>query len=83
MLPPSTGLPWTRTIGIAAAFLGQKGYRQEDILAVQNMIRCTGVDALLSEIRFQSELERTVGFALGTDHPRVDWSPRPQQDPPT
>ena len=33
---------------------------------VQNMIRCTGVNANLSLIPFQSEMEKTVGFALGT-----------------
>ena len=38
----------------------------EDILAVQNMIRCTGVNVKLDTIQFQDELERIVGFALGT-----------------
>jgi hypothetical protein len=38
----------------------------EDILAVQNMIRCTGVNVKLDTIPFQDELERIVGFALGT-----------------
>jgi hypothetical protein len=30
------------------------------------MIRCTGVDAVLDEIPFQSELEKITGFALGS-----------------
>ena len=30
------------------------------------MIRCTGVNANLALIPFQSEIEKTVGFALGT-----------------
>ena len=55
-----------RSADFAASFLGGKGYDPGDIQAVQNMIRCTGVDALLSEIRFQSELEKIAGFALGT-----------------
>jgi hypothetical protein len=55
-----------RSADFAASFLGEKGYDPGDILAVQNMIRCTGVDALLSEIRFQSELEKIAGYALGT-----------------
>ena len=38
----------------------------EDILAVQNMIRCTGVNVKLDSIQFQDELERITGFALGT-----------------
>jgi hypothetical protein len=38
----------------------------KEILAVQNMIRCTGVNAKLDTIEFQDPLERLVGFALGT-----------------
>jgi hypothetical protein len=55
-----------RSAEFAARLLGEKGYSTEDIKAVQNMIRCTGVDAELSSIVFQSELERMVGHALGT-----------------
>ena len=40
----------------------------EDILAVQNMIRCTGVNVKLDTIQFQDELERITGFSLGTSH---------------
>ncbi|HEY3862334.1 MAG TPA: hypothetical protein VGO59_10635 [Verrucomicrobiae bacterium] len=38
----------------------------EEILAVQNMIRCTGVNVKLETVKFQDDLERVVGFALGT-----------------
>ncbi|MDE3066176.1 MAG: hypothetical protein KGJ60_01350 [Verrucomicrobiota bacterium] len=55
-----------RSAAFAAQLLGQKGSDQHDIIAVQNMIRCTGVDALLSTIPFQDDLERTAGRALGT-----------------
>jgi hypothetical protein len=55
-----------RSADFAAALLRQKGFPGEEIRAVQNMIRCTGVNANLNSIPFQSELERRVGFALGT-----------------
>lgn len=55
-----------RSAEFAARLLAEKGYAAPDILAVQNMIRCTGVEAVLSGIRFQNELERLVGHALGT-----------------
>jgi len=55
-----------RGVEFAARALGDKGYGPADIRAVQNMIRCTGVDAALSVIPFQSEMERIVGHALGT-----------------
>jgi len=55
-----------RSTEFAAHLLGEAGYPPADILAVQNMIRCTGVDATLSRIQFQDEMEKTVGLALGT-----------------
>jgi hypothetical protein len=55
-----------RSAEFAAQLLAQKGCAAQDIQSVQNMIRCTGVDADLARIAFQSELERTVGFALAT-----------------
>ena len=55
-----------RSAEFAAELLGKKGFGANEIKAVQNMIRCTGVDARLSEIPFQSDLEKVVGFALGT-----------------
>jgi hypothetical protein len=56
----------TRSTDFAAKLLGEKGYDARDIQAVQNMIRCTGVDATLTVIPFQDELEKIVGYALGT-----------------
>ena len=55
-----------RSAEFAAELLRAKDYSPEDIKAVQNMIHCTGVDAALSVIPFQDELEKTVGHALGT-----------------
>ena len=56
----------TRSVQFAGEFLEEKGLGVKDILSVQNMIRCTGVNVDLSRIPFQNELEQTVGFALGT-----------------
>ena len=50
----------------AAKFYAAQGYSAGDISAVQSMIRCTGVNADLNAIPFASELERVVGYALGT-----------------
>lgn len=55
-----------RSAQFAAQLLQTKGLPTTDITAVQNMIRCTGVDVDLPAIPFQSQLERVVGFALGT-----------------
>jgi len=55
-----------RSVVFAGLFLEQKGYAPAEVLAVQNMIRCTGVNADLQSIPFQSELEKTLGFALAT-----------------
>jgi hypothetical protein len=61
-----TAIHVMRSAQFAGEFLGQKAFTKTDITAVQNMIRCTGVDADLSAIPFQSELERIVGHSLGT-----------------
>jgi hypothetical protein len=55
-----------RSAQFAAELLAEKGFGAADIRAVQNMIRCTGVDAHPRDIPFQSELEKTVGGALAT-----------------
>lgn len=55
-----------RSAEFAAVLLRNNGFKPEEIKAVQNMIRCTGVNANLAAIPFQSEIERRVGFALGT-----------------
>ncbi len=55
-----------RSAEFAAQLLTEKGFAAHDVKAVQNMIHCTGVDATLNVIPFQDELEKVVGFALGT-----------------
>lgn len=56
----------SRSGDFAARFLAEKGFSGQEISAVRNMIRCTGVNADLASIPFQSELERRMGFALAT-----------------
>jgi hypothetical protein len=55
-----------RSVEFAQIFLSEKGFSTEDIHAVQNMIRCTGVNVDLNTIPFASECEKVTGFALGT-----------------
>ena len=55
-----------RSVQFAEQFLEEKGFNVDEILAVQHMIRCTGVNVNLTRIPFQSEIEKIVGFALGT-----------------
>ncbi len=55
-----------RSAEFAAQLLSEKGFSPADIAAVQSMIRCTGVDAVLSKISFPGEEEKMVGQALGT-----------------
>lgn len=56
----------TRSAEFAANFLTLQGVCPSEIKSVQNMIHCTGVDAVLKDLPFQEELERVVGFVLGT-----------------
>jgi hypothetical protein len=55
-----------RSIEFAGEFMRGQGLPKEEIQAVQNMIRCTGVNVKLESIQFQDEMERTAGYALGT-----------------
>jgi hypothetical protein len=55
-----------RSIEFAGELMLGHDFPVEEILAVQNMIRCTGVNVKLESVKFQDPLERTVGFALGT-----------------
>jgi hypothetical protein len=55
-----------RSVAFAKAFLEPKDFADTELLAVQNMINCTGINTDLNAIRFQNELERTIGYALGT-----------------
>lgn len=68
---PGTGAKYTathvlRSVEFAAQLLKEKNFPEIDIRAVQNMIRCTGIDAFLESISFESDAERVAGFALGT-----------------
>lgn len=54
-----------RSLEFAHQLLTAKNFPAADIRAVQNMIRCTGVDAHLDSISFADEAERIVGYALG------------------
>ncbi|MGH7940211.1 MAG: hypothetical protein ACREFR_03975 [Limisphaerales bacterium] len=60
-----TAIHVNRSMEFAAMLLAKMKFSGEDIWAVQNMIRCTGVDARLSAIPFQSEIEEITGLALG------------------
>jgi hypothetical protein len=55
-----------RSAVFAREFLAPQGYAERETRAIENMIRCTGVNADLAAIPFQSQLERMLGFALGT-----------------
>lgn len=55
-----------RSVEFAAELLTEKKFSSSDIRSVQNMIRCTGVDAKVNEIPFQTELEKITGCSLGT-----------------
>jgi hypothetical protein len=55
-----------RSADFAAVYLAAKHFSPIDIKAVQNMILCTGINAPLDKIPFQSEAEKIAGFALGT-----------------
>lgn len=55
-----------RSADFAAELLQTKAFQPASIKAVQNMILCTGVNAELDRIPFQSELERITGCALVT-----------------
>ena len=56
----------SRSCDFAAKLLDEKGCSRAQIKAVQNMIRCTGVNVDLTKIPFTSEEERILGYALGT-----------------
>jgi hypothetical protein len=55
-----------RSAEFAHHFLTEKGLPPGQIESVQHMIRCTGVNATLLAIPFQSPLERLAGAALAT-----------------
>jgi hypothetical protein len=55
-----------RSADFAKALLTDKGFPPSEIAAVRHMICCTGVNLDLGAIQFGSDLERKIGFALGT-----------------
>jgi len=55
-----------RSLEFTTQLLSANDYSRTDIHAVQNMIRCTGIDAFLESIMFETEEDRLVGHALGT-----------------
>jgi hypothetical protein len=55
-----------RSIQFAGELMITRDFLVNEVIAVQNMIRCTGVNVKLDAIRFQNELEKIVGFSLGT-----------------
>jgi hypothetical protein len=55
-----------RSAEFAGELLREKGYSQQDIQAVQNMIRCTGLTGNLNSLPFATEAERITGYALAT-----------------
>lgn len=55
-----------RSAEFAATLLAGKGFPPREILSVQNMIRCTGVNADFRAIPFHDELEKNLGFGLAT-----------------
>lgn len=78
--PDGTGARYTlthvtRSVQFAEQFLEEKGFRVDEMLAVQHMIRCTGVNVDLKRIPFQSEVEKIVGFALELPTCWVRWPP--------
>ncbi len=55
-----------RSCDFAERLLAAHGFGPEEVLAVKNMIRCTGMGANVAAIPFQSQVERVCGYALGT-----------------
>ncbi len=56
----------SRSANFAQQLLAEKSYDREDIGVVSRMIRCTGVNVKLDAIPFQNDLERAVGYCIGT-----------------
>lgn len=61
-----TAVHVARSAEFAADLLAKHGYASGDIQAVQNMIRCTGIEAAVTGLPFRSEEERIAGCAVGT-----------------
>jgi hypothetical protein len=55
-----------RSIEFAGEFMRTQDFPAPEITAVQNMIRCTGVNVKLKSIQFDSQEDRITGYILGT-----------------
>jgi len=55
-----------RSVEFAHQLLMANDFSAQEIRAVQNMIRCTGIDAFVQNIAFENEEDRLMGCALGT-----------------
>lgn len=55
-----------RSAEFARAFLSKQGFPEDQLAAIADMIRCTGVNVDLNAIPFRSEIERICGYALAT-----------------
>jgi hypothetical protein len=56
----------SRSIDFARRYLSCLGYREQDLMRVEHMIKCTGVKPKLEQINFTSEGCHLLGYALGT-----------------
>jgi len=55
-----------RSIAFAKEFLSSHGFSAQEILSVENMIRCTWINTDLSQISFENQSEEFAGLALGS-----------------
>jgi len=55
-----------RSVDFARIYLSCLGYREQDLIRVEHMIKFTGVKPKLEQINFASEGCRLLGYALGT-----------------
>ena len=56
----------SRSANFAQQLLTDKGFSSDDAGTVMRMIRCTGVNVKIDAIPFQSEVERALGYCIGT-----------------
>jgi hypothetical protein len=55
-----------RSVAFARSYLPSLGYGEDDLIAVEEMICCTGVKAEMEQVHFISEANQWMGYALGT-----------------
>lgn len=55
-----------RGIDFARYYMSLKGFRENQIKSVENILACTGLKIDYVTFSFYSEEERTIGYALGT-----------------